>query len=141
MECKRAGHISSLNTAIYLLNCAAYDWVQARLHLEGHAQLWSWVIHELTQLWNYARNQSQGSTHPQLHECLNHLATALLIRFIYTGQAEDVHRAVRLRAGAVLGHPVQDIFISMVRRYIHLFPSNLNIFRTEIALKARILKK
>ena|ERR1700761_1099612 len=45
--------------------------------------------------------------HPQYSECYNQFATALLIRFIYIGKAEDVQDAVNLRAGPVLGHPVE----------------------------------
>ncbi|KAJ7246075.1 tetratricopeptide repeat-containing protein [Mycena rebaudengoi] len=43
----------------------------------------------------------------QYQECFNQFATALLTRFIYTGKAEDVQNAVNLRAGPVLGHPVE----------------------------------
>ncbi|KAJ6589617.1 CHAT domain-containing protein [Mycena capillaripes] len=44
---------------------------------------------------------------PQYQECFNQFATAFLIRFIHTGKAEDIQNAVNLRAGPVLGHPVQ----------------------------------
>ncbi|KAJ7210756.1 hypothetical protein GGX14DRAFT_624867 [Mycena pura] len=60
-ECKAACNISSLDTAIYLLECAAASWPP------GDSEF----IHRL-----------------------NHLATALLIRFIYTADADNVHYAV-----------------------------------------------
>ncbi|KAJ7438299.1 CHAT domain-containing protein [Mycena galericulata] len=81
LDYKAAGNISSLNTAIYLLECAASSW-------------------------------PSGDT--ELSDCLNQLATALLIRFIYTTEnAEDVLNAFFLRCGA-LGYPVQDFLQTMV---------------------------
>ncbi|KAF8180263.1 CHAT domain-containing protein [Mycena galopus ATCC 62051] len=80
MECKAAGNISSLNTAIYLLGCAASTW------------------HPLD---------------PRLPACLNHLATALLTRFLYTRKEVDVHIAAHVRSGAVLRKPVQHILTSI----------------------------
>jgi hypothetical protein len=96
MECKAAGNISSLNTAIYLLECAASSW---------------------------------PSADPKFPECLNHLATAWLTRFIYTGKAGDVHIAASLYAGAALGHPIQHLFRFMVKIKVHSFiPSILKQF-------------
>ncbi|KAF7344115.1 CHAT domain-containing protein [Mycena venus] len=80
-ECKAACNISSLNRAIYCLECAAGSW-------------------------------PPGDT--EFSDCLNHFATALLIRFIYTVDADDVEKAAMLRCGA-LGHPVQDFLQSMVQ--------------------------
>jgi hypothetical protein len=85
VELKAAANISSLNTVIYLLECAASC---------GHL----------------------GDT--EFLECLNHLATASLVRFIYTRDAMDVHKACILRGGA-LGHPVQDYLQSIVWHHIH----------------------
>ncbi|KAJ6526886.1 tetratricopeptide repeat-containing protein [Mycena vulgaris] len=50
---------------------------------------------------------------PQFPECLNYLTTALLTRFIYSGQAEDVHTATHLCGGVFLGLPVQDLLTPM----------------------------
>ncbi|KAJ7458199.1 CHAT domain-containing protein [Mycena latifolia] len=82
LKCKAACNISSLNTAISLLECAAFSW-------------------------------PPGDT--EFSDCLNHLATALLIRFIYTVDANDVQKAVELRRGA-LGYPVQDFLQSTVQK-------------------------
>jgi hypothetical protein len=87
VECKAACNISSLNTAIYFLECAARSW-------------------------------PPGNT--ELSDCLNHLATAFLIRFIYTVDANDVEKALVLRSGA-LGFPVQDFLQSMVSQHINSF--------------------
>jgi hypothetical protein len=86
-ECKAACNISSLNTAIYFLECAAGSW-------------------------------PPGDT--EFSECLNHLTTAFLTRFIYTMDANDVQKAFMLRSGA-LGFPVQDFLQSMVSQHIHSF--------------------
>jgi hypothetical protein len=56
----------------------------------------------------------------EFSDCLNHLATAFLIRFIYTVDAKDAEKAFMLRAGA-LGIPVQDFLQSMVRQHINSF--------------------
>ncbi|KAJ6546223.1 CHAT domain-containing protein [Mycena vulgaris] len=81
LECKASGNISSLNTAIYLLECAAFGWPPGD---------------------------------KEFPDCMNHLATALLIRFIYTADAKDVLKAVVLRLSA-LGHQIQDFLQSMVQ--------------------------
>ncbi|KAJ7501312.1 hypothetical protein B0H11DRAFT_1908186 [Mycena galericulata] len=82
LEYKAAGNISSLNTAIDLLDCAASSWPPGDTGFSG---------------------------------CLNHLATALLIRFIYTTEnANDVLKAYDLRRSA-LGYPVQGFLQSMVQ--------------------------
>ncbi|KAJ7478768.1 tetratricopeptide repeat-containing protein [Mycena galericulata] len=82
LEYKAAGNISSLNTVIYLLECAASSW---------------------------------PPVDPEFANCLNQLATALLIRFIYTTEnAEDVLSAFFLRCGA-LGHPVQNFLQAMAQ--------------------------
>jgi hypothetical protein len=86
-ECKADCHISSLNTAIYNLEWAAFSW---------------------------------PPEDTEFSDCLNHLVTALLIRFIYTVDAKDVHKAFLLHRGA-LGFPVQDFLQSMVRQHIHRF--------------------
>ncbi|KAJ7501555.1 tetratricopeptide repeat-containing protein [Mycena galericulata] len=81
LEYKAAGNISSLNTAIDLLECAASSW-------------------------------PPGDT--EFSDCLNHLATALLIRFIYTTpNANDVKKALIIRHGA-LGIPIQEFLQSLV---------------------------
>ncbi|KAJ7844825.1 hypothetical protein B0H13DRAFT_2286274 [Mycena leptocephala] len=80
-ECKADFNISSLNTVIYILACAAFNW-------------------------------PPGDT--EFSDCLNHLATALLIRFIYTVDANDVHKAFLLRCGA-LGFPLQDFLQSTIQ--------------------------
>ncbi|KAJ7906427.1 hypothetical protein B0H13DRAFT_1880582 [Mycena leptocephala] len=82
LEYKAAGNISSLNTAIHLLECAASSW-------------------------------PPGDT--EFSDCLNHLATALLIRFKYTMQySKDIQDACVLHSGA-LGYPIQDFLQSMVQ--------------------------
>jgi hypothetical protein len=56
----------------------------------------------------------------EFSDCLNYLATAVLIRFIYTVDANDIKKAFILRGGA-LGIPVQDFLQSMVRQHSHSF--------------------
>jgi hypothetical protein len=95
VEYKAAGNISSLNTAIYLLECAASSWLPAG---------------------------------PHFSKCLNHLATALLTRFIYTAQIKDCARAVEFRAATVVGLHGKDIGVSMVRGHsLHLFMLNTKL--------------
>ncbi|KAJ7464334.1 hypothetical protein FB451DRAFT_437551, partial [Mycena latifolia] len=60
-ECKTESNIADLNTAIYLLHCAAYSSFTAR---------------------------------PKFLECLQYLARALLIRFNYQPDVEDVQKAL-----------------------------------------------
>ncbi|KAJ7896193.1 CHAT domain-containing protein [Mycena leptocephala] len=60
-ECKTESNIADLNTAIYLLHCAAYSSFTAR---------------------------------PKFAECLQYLARALLIRFNYQPDIEDVQKAL-----------------------------------------------
>ncbi|KAJ7306714.1 CHAT domain-containing protein [Mycena albidolilacea] len=80
VEYKAAGNISSLNTTIYLLECAASSWFNAGQHFS---------------------------------ECLNHLATALITRFIYTAQIRDCSRAVNLCAATVVGYHGGDPGVSV----------------------------
>jgi hypothetical protein len=87
-ECKAACNISSLNTAIYFLECAAASW-------------------------------PPGDT--EFSDCLNHLATAFLIRFIYTVDANDVQKAFVLRGGGASVIPVQDFLQILVWQHIHSF--------------------
>ncbi|KAJ6459841.1 CHAT domain-containing protein [Mycena sanguinolenta] len=47
--------------------------------------------------------------HPELRECLNLLATALLTRFSYICQLEDVHQACHCRAGAAVSALGMDV--------------------------------
>ncbi|KAJ7208680.1 tetratricopeptide repeat-containing protein [Mycena pura] len=82
MKFKAAANVSSLNTAIYLLQRAAFGWPPAD---------------------------------PELPECLNHLATALLIRFIYAANVEDIYHATTFRDAAVTGKPVQSILEQLVQ--------------------------
>ncbi|KAJ6626151.1 hypothetical protein B0H10DRAFT_1941998 [Mycena sp. CBHHK59/15] len=67
-EVKAAANLPNLNTAIRLLQSAAYNWPPVK---SGRL------------------------------ECLHHLATALLIRFILTADEDDVLNAVSLRGGAL----------------------------------------
>ncbi|KAJ7824828.1 CHAT domain-containing protein [Mycena leptocephala] len=75
-EVKAAASLPNLNTAICLLQSAAYSWPPAK---SGRS------------------------------ECLHHLATALLIRFILAPDGNDVQNAVSLRGGA-LGRVSQNAF-------------------------------
>ncbi|KAJ7913657.1 CHAT domain-containing protein [Mycena leptocephala] len=75
-EVKAAASLPNLNTAIRLLQSAAYNWPPAK---SGRS------------------------------ECLHHLATALLIRFILAPDGNDVQNAVSLRGGA-LGRVSQNAF-------------------------------
>lgn len=93
-ECNAAGNmnISSLDSAIYLLQCAASSWPPAD---------------------------------PQFPECLNYLATALLTRFTYTGNPEDVKYAIIMRGGAFgMCSLEEEYFTSLVRRVVFVISLN-----------------
>ncbi|KAJ7207439.1 CHAT domain-containing protein [Mycena pura] len=80
-QCKGESNIADLNTAIYLLHCAAYRSFTAR---------------------------------PKLVECLQYLARALLIRFSYQADIEDVQKALLIyswSSGAFLN--IADVFKNM----------------------------
>ncbi|KAJ7737592.1 CHAT domain-containing protein [Mycena maculata] len=80
-ECKAAGNINDLNTAIFLFLQAAYSLLPA---------------------------------HPELLGSLNRLSGALVIRFSYTGDLEDVYAAATLAGAAAVGYDDIQTLLSML---------------------------